>query len=46
MLEQILARLDEGRPWTVASLADELDTTTEPSTESPGAMSSIRTRIR
>lgn len=29
MLKQILARLDEGRPWTVASLADELDTTTE-----------------
>lgn len=29
MLKQILARLDGGRPWTVESLAEELDTTAE-----------------
>ena len=29
MLKQILARLDEDRPWTVETLAKELDTTTE-----------------
>ena len=29
MLKQILAYLDEGRPWTVETLAEELDTTTE-----------------
>jgi len=29
MLKQILARLDEGRSWTVETLAEELDTTTE-----------------
>jgi len=29
VLKQILARLDEGRPWTVETLAEELDTTTE-----------------
>ena len=29
MLKRLLARLDEGRPWTVAALAKEMDTTSE-----------------